>query len=53
MVKKFIISGRRGSFITTRKDAKKHFKIGDFTNNTGTIKKVTLVKKSIKGRKVR
>ena len=43
--KKYIIMGRRGSFITSRKDTKKYYKKGDWTNATGTIKKVTLVKR--------
>lgn len=42
---KYRIIGNRGSFITSRKDTKKYYKKGDFTNTTGNIKKIVLVKR--------
>jgi len=42
---KYIVSGKQGSFVTSRKDAKRYYKVGDWTNATGDIKKVILAKR--------
>jgi len=48
---KYKVSGKSGNFVTTRRDTRVYYKVGDFTNATGTITSIKTIKPKRKVRR--